>query len=99
MKPKTLGNDPEGIVKNLGYVSQIFLPKTMGNDTVPYSFVYVIAPYVIDVQYFWTPMLANPKIPHPWLNIVIMVLFFGFLINNFQKITIWKWVSDAENTC
>ena len=45
MKPKTSGNEPEGIVnKDLGYVSQIFLPKTMGNDTVPCGFVYVIAP-------------------------------------------------------
>ena len=44
-KPKTLGNKPEEIVnKDLGYVSQIFLPKTMGNDTVPCGFVYVIAP-------------------------------------------------------
>ena len=34
---------PEGIVnKDLGYVSQIFLPKRMANDTVPCGFVYVI---------------------------------------------------------
>ena len=47
MKPKTLGNEPKGIVnKDLGYVSQIFLPKTMGNDTVPYGFVYVIVPQI-----------------------------------------------------
>ena len=45
MKPKTLGNEPEGIVnKDLSYVSQIILPKTMGNNTVPCGFVYVIAP-------------------------------------------------------
>ena len=47
MKPKTSGNEPEGIVnKDLGYVSQIFLPKTMGNDTKPCVFVYMIAPLV-----------------------------------------------------
>ena len=45
MKPKTLGNKSKGIVnKDFGHVSQINLPKTMGNDTVPCSFVYVIAP-------------------------------------------------------
>ena len=27
-------------------VSQIFLPKTMGNNTMPCGFVYVIAPQV-----------------------------------------------------
>ena len=44
-KSKTLGNEPKGVGNNdLGYVSQIFLPKTMGNDTVPCGFVYVIAP-------------------------------------------------------
>ena len=44
-KPKTSGNEPKGISnKDLGYVSQIFLPKTMGNDTMPCGFVYVIAP-------------------------------------------------------
>ena len=44
-KPKTSGNKPKGIGNDdLGYVSQIFLPKTMGNDTMPCSFVYVIAP-------------------------------------------------------
>ena len=49
-KPKTSGNEPEGIVnKDLGYVSQIFLPKMMGNDTVPCGFVYVIVP--IDYLY------------------------------------------------
>ena len=42
---QTSGNEPKGIVnKDLGYVSQIILPKTMGNDTMPCSFVYVIAP-------------------------------------------------------
>ena len=46
-KPKPSGIEPEGIVnKDLGYVSQIFLPKTMGNDTVPYGFVYVIVPQI-----------------------------------------------------
>ena len=45
MKPT--GNEPEGMVnKELGYVSQIFLPKTMGNDTVPCGFVYVIVPFI-----------------------------------------------------
>ena len=30
------GNDPEGnITEGLGYVSQIFLPKKMGNDATP----------------------------------------------------------------
>ena len=48
-KPKTSGNETEGIGNNdLGYISQIFLPKTMGNDTVPCGFVYVIAPYIWD---------------------------------------------------
>ena len=46
-KPKTSGNKPEGIVnKDLGYVSQIFLPKTMGNDPKPCGFVYMIAPFI-----------------------------------------------------
>ena len=45
-KPKTTGNEPEEIVnKDLGYVSQIFLPDN-GNDPMPCSFVYVIAPYI-----------------------------------------------------
>ena len=44
-KPKTLGNKPKGVSNNdLGYVSQIFLPKKMGNDTMPCGFIYVIAP-------------------------------------------------------
>ena len=44
-KPKTSGNEPKGIGNDdLGYISQIFLPKTMGNDTMPCSFVYVIVP-------------------------------------------------------
>ena len=44
-KPKTLGNEPEEIVnEDLGYISQIFLPKKMGNDPKPCGFVYVIAP-------------------------------------------------------
>ena len=45
MKPKTSGNEPKGIVnKDLSYVSQIFLPKMMANDTMPCGFIYVIAP-------------------------------------------------------
>ena len=48
MKPKSSGNDPKGIVnKDLGCVSQIFLPKTMGNDTLPCGFIYVIVPILI----------------------------------------------------
>ena len=44
-KPKTSGNKPKGIGNdNLGYISKIFLPKTMDNDTIPCGFVYVIAP-------------------------------------------------------
>ena len=44
-KPKTSGNEPKGISNHdLGYVSQIFLPKTNGNDTIPCIFFYVIAP-------------------------------------------------------
>ena len=47
MKPKTSGNEPEEIVnKDLGYVSQIFLPKTMGNNPMPCGFFYVIAPQI-----------------------------------------------------
>ena len=47
-KPKTSGNEPKGIGNNdLDYVSQIFLPKMMGNDTLPCGFVYVIAPQII----------------------------------------------------
>ena len=43
-KLKTLGNEPKGIGNDdLSYVSQIFLPKMMGNDTVPCGFIYVIA--------------------------------------------------------
>ena len=39
-KPKTLGNKPNGIGNDdFGYVSQIFLPKTMGNDTREISLV------------------------------------------------------------
>ena len=41
-------NEPEEIVnEDLGYVSQIFLPKTMGNDLKPCGFVYVIAPMIL----------------------------------------------------
>ena len=43
-EPKKIGND------DLGYVSQIFLPKTMGNHTMPCGFVYVIAPQIVR---FW----------------------------------------------
>ena len=44
-KTKTSGNKPKGIGNDdLGYVSQIFLPKTMDNDTMPCGFIYVIAP-------------------------------------------------------
>ena len=53
MKPKTSGNEPKGIGNDdLGYVSQIFLPKTMGNDTMPCGFVNVIAPYDVENSYF-----------------------------------------------
>ena len=46
-KPKTSGNKPTEIVnEDLGYVSQIFLPKTMGNDPKPCGFVYMIAPFI-----------------------------------------------------
>ena len=46
-KPKTSGNEPKGIGNDdLGYIYQIFLPKTKGNDTMPCGFVYVIAPYI-----------------------------------------------------
>ena len=46
-KLKTSGNEPNGIGNDdLGYVSQIFLPKMMGNDTMPCGFVYVIAPLI-----------------------------------------------------
>ena len=46
-KPKTSGNETEAIGNDdLGYVSQIFLPKTTGNDTVPCGFVYMIAPFM-----------------------------------------------------
>ena len=46
-KLKTLGNKPKGIGNDdLGYVPQIFLTKTMGNDTMSCSFDYVIAPLV-----------------------------------------------------
>ena len=45
---KTLGNKTwQGIVnEDLSYVSQIFLPKMMGNDPMPCSFVDMIAPLV-----------------------------------------------------
>ena len=44
-KPKTSGNEPKGIGNDdLCYISQIFLPKTMVNDTMPCSYIYVIAP-------------------------------------------------------
>ena len=44
-KMKTSGNEPKGIGNDdLHYVSQIFLPKTMDNNTMPCGFVYVIAP-------------------------------------------------------
>ena len=50
-KPKTSGNEPKGIGNDdLCYVSQIFLPKMMGNDTMPCSFVYVIVPYVSEIS-------------------------------------------------
>ena len=58
-KPKTLGNEPKGIGNDdLCYVSQIFLPKMMGNDTMPCGFVYVIAPYVSEISnnYVWLVM-------------------------------------------
>ena len=38
-KPKTLGNEPKGICNDdLSYISQIFLPKTMGYYTIPCGF-------------------------------------------------------------
>ena len=44
-KPKTSGNKPKWNGNDdLGYVSQIFLSKMMGNDTVPCGFVHLIAP-------------------------------------------------------
>ena len=46
-KPKSLGNNLEGIIyEDLGFISQIFLPKMTGNDPMPCCFVYVIAPQV-----------------------------------------------------
>ena len=62
MQRKTSGNEPEGIVnKDLGYVSQIFLPKTMANYIVPSGFVYVIAPFERNHFYY---LRANSKIAH-----------------------------------
>ena len=44
-KPKSLGNNLEGIIyEDLGFISQIFLPKMTGNDPMPCGFVYVIIP-------------------------------------------------------
>ena len=38
--------DPEGIVKrDLSYISQIFLPKLMGNDPKPCGFIYMIGAF------------------------------------------------------
>ena len=55
------GNDPEGIVKgDLSYISQIFLPKLMGNDPKPCGFIYMIGaftsmkfPQIALFPYFW----------------------------------------------
>ena len=59
---QTLGNEPKGIGNDdLGYVSQIFLPKTMGNDTVPCGFVYVIVPIVIIFVKFLSYSLSLPR--------------------------------------
>ena len=44
-KQKTSGNEPKVIGNDdLSYVSQIFLPKKMGNNTMPCGFVYMIVP-------------------------------------------------------
>ena len=52
-KPKTLGNEPKGICNDdLSCISQIFLPKTMGNDTMPCGFIYVIAPLMFNIYYY-----------------------------------------------
>ena len=51
-KPKTLGKEPKGIGNDdLRFVSQIFLPKTMGNDTMPCGFVYLIAPFMNEKKF------------------------------------------------
>ena len=44
-KLNSSGNNPEGFIneEDLGYISQIVLPKMMGNDPMPCSFVYMIA--------------------------------------------------------
>ena len=45
MKPKSSLNDLEGIVsEDLGYISKIFLQKTMGNNPITCGYIYVIAP-------------------------------------------------------
>ena len=45
MKPKSSVNDLKGIVsKDHGYISKIFLQKTMGNNPITCGYVYVIAP-------------------------------------------------------
>ena len=45
MKPKSSVNDLKGIVsKDLGYISKIFLQKTMGNNPITCGYIYVIAP-------------------------------------------------------
>ena len=47
MKPKNSGNDLKGIGNNdVGYLSQIFLPNTMGNDPMSCGFVYMIIFYM-----------------------------------------------------
>ena len=45
-KLNSSGNNPEGFIneEDLGYISQIVLPKMMGNDPMPCSFIYVIVP-------------------------------------------------------
>ena len=86
-KPKTSGNKPKWNGNDdLGYVSQIFLPKTMGNDTVPCGFVYMIAPKVCHF-YFLLNIFKKNTFSELMLNIFLLMNSVALIIQEVLRHT------------
>ena len=95
MKAKSSSNDPKWIVnKDIGYVSQIFLPKMMGNDPMPCSFVYMIAPIELTKNdYKSINHVQIHNLGHfleknvTWLNLVLVLLLKWSIVPTFLVVS------------
>ena len=95
MKAKSSSNDPKWIVnKDIGYVSQIFLPKMMGNDPMHCGFVYVIAAIELTKNdYKSINHVQIHNLGHfleknvTWLNLVLVLLLKWSIVPTFLVVS------------